>query len=510
MFWWTLLIIALLIVVGVVLHDVFQTQRAILRNFPLVGHARYFLEDLGPKLRQYIVAGNDEERPFTRDQRNWISRSATKSNNYFGFGTDNNFDGSGSYLIIKQAMFPIKDIQPDDPLYDSHYQIPAAKIIGEARDRQNAFRPASIINISAMSFGSLSGAAVEAMNRGARIAGCLHNTGEGGISHHHDHGGSLIWQLGTGYYGARRDDGRFDEKRFAETCQRFPVKAVEIKLSQGAKPGRGGVLPGKKVTAEIASIRGIPIGKSCLSPASHIEFSNADELLDFVERIADLAKLPVGIKSAVGELDFWDDLVQLMATGDRGVDFITIDGGEGGTGAAPLTFADHVALPFKVGMRRVHQKFVEAGLHQNVFFVGSGKLGFPEEAVLAMALGCDAINVAREAMLSVGCIQAQICHTGRCPTGVATQNKWLMRGLDPTEKSARLANYVTTLRKEILQLTHACGLVHPGLLTTDQFEILQDSFQSRPLADCFPEFGSIDKPTQPDAAKLTEIMDNLK
>jgi glutamate synthase domain-containing protein 2 len=201
-------------------------------------------------------------------------------------------------------------------------------------------------------------------------------------------------------------------------------------------------LPGNKVTAEIARIRGIEVGKSCLSPNSHYEFSNVDEMLDFVERLADISGLPIGIKSAIGEMDFWRDLVQLMQSGERGVDFIAVDGGEGGTGAAPLTFADHVSLPFKIGFSRVFREFAECGLHEKITFIGSGKLGFPQEALLAMAMGCDIINVGREAMMAVGCIQAQICHTGKCPTGVATQNKWLMRGLDPTDKAARLANYI--------------------------------------------------------------------
>jgi glutamate synthase domain-containing protein 2 len=338
----------------------------------------------------------------------------------------------------------------------------------------------------------------------------MHNTGEGGISpEHHNHGGDLIWQLGTGYFGARKQDGRFDEKRFAETCQEFPIKAVEVKLSQGAKPGRGGVLPKDKITAEISRIRAVPMGEDCISPAAHLEFSNADEMLDFVEHLAELTGgLPIGIKSAVGEMDFWRELVRLMEPGDRGVDYIAIDGGEGGTGAAPLTFSDHVSLPFKIGFSRVFREFAVSGLQERVVFIGSGKLGFPEEALLAAAMGCDLINIAREAMLAIGCIQAQICHTGRCPTGVATQNKWLMHGLDPTEKSARLANYITTLRKEILQLCHACGVLHPAMITTDSFEILQEGYQSRSVKACFKLEGINTKPSQADIEAIIELMKN--
>ena len=477
MFWLIGLGILAFIIIAVAIHDLLQTSDPIKRNYPVVGHGRHVLQELGPKLRQYIVANNNEERPFNRDQRDWIYRSADKSNNYFGFGTDNDLENANGYLIIKQATFPILDPQPDDACYDPNYSIPVAKVLGQHRDRKKAFRPNSIINISAMSYGSLSAAAVEAINRGCKISDCLHNTGEGGVSQYHDHGAGLIWQLGTGYYGARLDNGRFNEKLFAETCEKFDVRAVEVKLSQGAKPGRGGVLPAKKITAEISKIRSVPMGKDCLSPAAHVEFSNADELLDFVERLADVSGgTPIGIKSAVGQMDFWTELAQLMESGQRGVDYIAVDGGEGGTGAAPLTFSDHVSLPFKLGFNRVYREFSEKGLHEKIVFMGSGKLGFPEESLLAMAMGVDMICIAREAMLAIGCIQAQICQTGKCPTGVATQNKWLMRGLDPTDKSARLANYILTLRKEILQLCRACGYRHPAMMTTDSLEMLQEGF----------------------------------
>jgi glutamate synthase domain-containing protein 2 len=507
-FWTIGWLIPLLAVIGLAIHDLFQKKYPVLRNFPVIGHARHGLEDLGPKLRQYIVAGNDEERPFTRDQRHWVYRSADKGNNYFGFGTDNDLENTTGYLIIKQSTFPISDPGLTDSGCDPGYRLPCAKVLGSARDRKHAFRPASLVNLSAMSFGSLSAAAVEAMNRGALIAGCLQNTGEGGVSPYHDHGGDLVWQLGTAYFGARTAEGRFDEQRFVEAVQRFNIKAIEVKLSQGAKPGHGGLLPGAKVTPEIARIRGIPVGKDCLSPAAHQEFGNADQLLDFIEKLADLTGLPIGIKSAVGEMEFWRELVKLMERGDRGVDFVTIDGGEGGTGAAPLTFADHVSLPFKLGMSRVFREFAETGLSEKIVFIGSGRLGFPAEALLAMGMGCDMINVGREAMLAVGCIQAQICHTGKCPTGVATQNRWLMRGLDPTDKSVRLANYITTLRKEILELCHACGVEHPAMITADQFEILSETYQSKSFKECFRLQGISTRPSAKDIADVIEIMRN--
>jgi glutamate synthase domain-containing protein 2 len=481
---WLWILIAV-VVVAVVIHDLTQRHHAILRNFPIIGHFRYLFESVGPELRQYIVTGNNEERPFSRDQRSWIYASSKRQNNYFGFGSDNEYELSPNYLIIKHSAFPLNSPHAGEPGYDEHHRIPAAKILGGPRKRKKAFRPASVVNASGMSFGSLSPPAVEAINRGCQLAGCLQNTGEGGLSPYHRKGGEIIWQLGTGYFGCRDKSGAFSMEHFKETLASAPVRAIEIKLSQGAKPGLGGVLPAAKVTREISEIRGIPIGKDCISPSCHAAFTDVDSMLDFVERLADESGLPVGIKSAVGEQAFWKELVKQMSTRKRGIDFVTIDGGEGGTGAAPLVFADHVALPFKQAINKVYREFAEAELQHDVVFIGSGKLGFPEAALFAFSLGCDMINVAREAMMSIGCIQAQRCHTGHCPTGVATQNAWLMRGLDPTLKSARFANYVTTLRKEILQLSRACGVCHPALVGGDHIDILDGQFGSHSVYDLF-------------------------
>ncbi len=477
MLWFLLLLVLLLIVVA--FKDLSQNKHAILKNFPIIGHFRYWLEEIGPELRQYIVTDNDEERPFSRDQRRWVYSTAKQQNSYFGFGTDNDLEESPNYLIIKHSAFPLADI------HDAGYNIPVAKIIGGYRKRKKAFRPNSIINVSAMSFGSLSAPAIEALNKGCNIAGALHNTGEGGISKHHKNGGDLIWQIGTGYFGCRNKDGSFNMDMFLENVAAAPVKAIEIKLSQGAKPGLGGVLPAEKVTEEIAEARGIEVGEGCISPSSHSVFSDIDGMLDFVEEIAEKTGLPVGIKSAVGEIDFWRELAQKMKDGDRGVDFITIDGGEGGTGAAPLAFSDHVSLPFKLGFSRVYKEFAKLGMQNNVVFIASGRLGFPQEALFAFALGADMINVAREAMLAIGCIQAQRCHNNHCPTGVATQNKWLIRGLDPTDKSARLANYFIMFRKEVLRLTHACGLEHPALITNKHLEVINDDYSSKSIYEIF-------------------------
>jgi len=501
--WWVLIGIGIFLGI-VVIYDVFQRKRAIVRNFPVIGHFRYMFEAIGPELRQYIVTNNNEERPFSRDQRRWIYSSAKKQNNYFGFGTDNDLESSPNYLIIKHAAFPLP--QPGPAQRDAGYRVPCAKVLGAHRGRAKAFRPSSVVNISGMSYGSLSARAIEALNLGSAEADCLHNTGEGGVSPYHQLGGELIWQIGTGYFGCRDADGKFSMDRLIDMCGSNKVRAIEVKLSQGAKPGMGGLLPGAKVTKEIAAIRGIPLGEDCASPSSHAEFNDVDSMLDFIERIADATGLPVGIKSAVGETQFWTDLAKQMSTTERGVDFIAIDGGEGGTGAGPLAFTDHVALPFKVAMARVYREFAAHDMHEKVVFVGAGRLGFPDTALLAFALGCDMIAVGREAMLAIGCIQAQKCETGHCPTGVATQSRWLMRGLDPTSKGARLANYVVQMRKELLQLSHACGLPHPSLISMQHLELLDDRFGATTAADAFKYEQTWGLPSQEDRAEIQTIM----
>ena len=376
------------VLLAVVVYDMLQRKHAILRNFPIIGHLRYLLESLGPELRQYVVADNDEERPFSRDERRWVYASSKRDNTYFGFGSDNDMELTPNYLIIKQQTFPLESPRPGDPGYDPEHMIACTKVLGGKSGRVKAFRPSSVVNISGMSFGSLSGPAVAALNQGAVIAGCLHNTGEGGVSPHHLQGGHLVWQIGTGYFGCRELDGSFSMTRLKETVDQHPqIRAIELKLSQGAKPGVGGILPQRKITQEIAVIRGIPMDRDCASPSAHTEFHDADSLLDFAESIAGETGLPVGIKSAVGESAFWKELAKLIATSGRAVDFVTIDGGEGGTGAGPLVFTDHVALPFKVGFSRVRNIFADAGAADHVVFIGSGKLGLPEPALLAFPSG---------------------------------------------------------------------------------------------------------------------------
>lgn len=461
--------IALYVIVGlvaaIVVYDVVQRRHSILRNFPLIGHLRYIIEWFGPELRQYIVTSNEDERPFNRNERRWIYATSERANNYFGFGTDMNFDTVRSHVIVKPNAFPLDartlSLEP-----------PVAKVLGGPRKRRLAVRPPSIVNISGMSYGALSGPAVKALNEGAKLARCWQNTGEGGLAMEHRSGGDLIFQVGTGYFSCRNADGRFDLSRLVDLCASNPVRAIEVKLSQGAKPGHGGILPAAKVTPAIAAIRGVPVGVDCVSPGVHTAFSTTRGMVDFVETIAEATGLPVGIKCAVGDTTMLDELASSMAAHAAGVDFITIDGGEGGTGAAPLAFADHVALPFRAAFANAYGAFARAGIADDVVFIASGKVGLPANALLAFAMGADIINVGREALLSIGCVQAQRCHTGYCPSGVATQSKWLSRGLDPTLKSVRCANFIRGLRKELVELSAVCRKPHPALVTLDAIDIL--------------------------------------
>ena len=469
-------LIAVLVVVGllilVALHDMFQTKKHILRNFPILGHLRYFLIEVGPELRQYVVAHNREEAPFNRLEREWIYHSADRKNNYFGFGTDDQIYGIGYPIIKHQALgHPATATEGNKP-EKKKTTIPCAKVIGEKHNRPLKWRPNSIINISAMSFGALGRNAISALNMGAKLAGCFHNTGEGGCSAYHRLGADVCWQIGTGYFGCRNPDGTFSLEQFKKTCQEVPqIRLIEVKLSQGAKPGKGGVLPAAKVTAEIAAARGVPPGTDCISPSTHSAFHDADSLIEFVEKLAEASGRPVGIKAAIGTLDFYVELADKMKKTGRGPDFITIDGGEGGTGAAPLTFADHVALPFKLGFMRVYKIFQDRGIADDIVWIGSAKLGFPDRAIVAIAQGADMINVAREAMLSIGCIQAQKCHTDFCPSGVATHNWWLQRGIVPEDNARRFAAYVEAFNGEVMAVTHAAGYEHPGEFTPHDIEI---------------------------------------
>lgn len=469
--WWLWIIIFLVIIA---IRDIFfQKGHTISHNFPIVGHLRYWLESIGPEMRQYFVANNREELPFNRIERGWIYASAKKENNYEGFGTDRDIYAH-QHIFINNAMMPYK-VEDNHPNALDKSFVPCAKVMGAYNNRKRPYRPASIINVSAMSFGSLSAKAIESLNKGVKLAGAYHNTGEGGLSPYHSNGGDVVFHFGTGYFGVRADDGGFSMEKMVKLVNDNPfVRAIEVKLSQGAKPGKGGVLPGAKITEEIAKIRGVEVGKTVLSPPNHKAFSNVPELVDFIESIAEATGLPVGIKAAIGKLEQWEELADIMKNENRGPDFIAVDGGEGGTGAAPPSFADHVSLPWIYGFSDIYKLFQKRGLTERIVFVGSGKLGFPAKAAMAFAMGVDCINVAREAMMSIGCIQAQICHTNRCPAGIATQSKWLQNGINIPLKSERLAQYFKTFRKELIEITHAAGYEHPCQFNMNDVEMNVD------------------------------------
>jgi glutamate synthase domain-containing protein 2 len=463
----------ILILVVLALRDVLQKKHTIQHNFPLVGHFRYLIEKIGPEIRQYIVANNREELPFNRRQRSWIYASSKRENNYQGFGTDQNMQEPG-YVLIKPAMLPYQlpsshphhVSQSKDP---NHYAIPSAKVIGEYHNRKRPYRPHSVFNVSAMSYGSLSANAIESLNKGSFQFGNYHNTGEGGLSPYHQFGADIVFNMGTSYFGVRDDDGNFMMEKLVKMTESKPyVRLIELKLSQGAKPGKGGVLPASKI----------------VSPPYHSAFSGIRGMVDFIEQMAEQTGIPVGIKSAVGKTDMWEELADIMVKTGKGPDFITIDGGEGGTGAAPPSFADHVSLPLVFAFSTVYKIFQKRNLTDKITFIASGKLGLPAQAVMAFSMGADIINVAREAMLSIGCIQAQSCHTNRCPTGIATNNKWLEAGIDPTLKSERFKNYMQTLSKEIIEITHAAGYEHPCQFGMDDVDIsMGDNNRTVPLSD---------------------------
>ncbi|GAA4301917.1 FMN-binding glutamate synthase family protein [Aestuariibaculum suncheonense] len=469
--WWGWILIILFLVA---IRDIFlQKAHTISHNYPIVGHFRYILEKIGPELRQYLVANNREELPFNRIERGWIYASAKKENNYEGFGTDRDIYAH-QHIFINNAMMPFKPSENHPNEIDKTF-LPCAKVMGLHNKRKKPFRPASVINVSAMSFGSLSAKAVESLNKGVKMADAYHNAGEGGLSPYHSYGGDVVFHFGTGYFGVRNEDGTFSLDKLVKLVEENPfIRAIEVKLSQGAKPGKGGVLPASKITKEIAEIRHVELGKDVISPPNHSAFSNVPEMVDFIEKIAEATGLPVGIKAAIGKLEQWEELANIMQKTGKGPDFITVDGGEGGTGAAPPSFADHVSLPWVYGFSDLYKLFQRKGLTERIVFIGSGKLGFPAKAAMAFSMGADCINVAREAMMSIGCIQAQVCHTNRCPSGVATQSKWLQGGIDPTLKSARLAQYFKTFRKEFIEITHAAGYEHPCQFKMSDIEINVD------------------------------------
>ena len=473
----TLLGFALLVALAFVfISDITQKKHGVLRNYPVVGHLRYFFEQLGEYFRQYFFSGDRDEMPFNRATRGWVYRLAKNEGGVIGFGSTYDLHQPGAVVFVNHP-FPVLEEE----------RLPTPSLLLGEGYAKTPFEARSIVNISGMSFGAISAPAVRSLSRGAAVAGCWMDTGEGGLSPYHLEGGcDVIMQIGTAKYGVRDAQGGLNPDRLLELAK--VVKAFEIKLSQGAKPGKGGVLPAKKVTAEIARIRGIPEGRDSISPNRHRDISTMNELLDKIAYIRDLTGRPVGVKTAVGGWRFMNELAD--AAHRRGLefapDFLVIDGGEGGSGAAPLALADHMALSIDEALPRVVDALIESGLRQRIRVVASGKLVTSARAAWALATGADFINTARGFMFSLGCIQALRCHTNTCPTGVTTHNKRLQRALVVEEKYLRVANYAMNMNREIDMIAHSCGVRHARELRRDHVRIVQANQQSVALNMMYP------------------------
>jgi glutamate synthase domain-containing protein 2 len=464
-------LVAFVIVAGLVflfISDITQKKHGVLRNYPVVGHLRYFFEELGEYFRQYFFSGDRDEMPFNRATRGWIYRLAKNEGGNIGFGSTYDLHAPGALIFVNHP-FPVLEEErlptPSLALGDGYCEHP--------------FHAKSIVNVSGMSFGAISEPAVRALSRGAAVAGCWMDTGEGGLSPHHTEGGcDLIMQIGTAKYGVRDAQGNLSAERLKELAPL--VRAFEIKLSQGAKPGKGGVLPGKKVTAEIAKIRGIPEGRDSISPNRHRDIANINDLLDKIAWVRDLTGRPVGVKTAIGGWALMNQAAEAIHR--RGLefapDFLVIDGGEGGSGATPQALADHMSLSIEEALPRVVDSLLESGLKNRIRVVASGKIVTSARAAWALCVGADFVNTARGFMFSLGCIQALRCHQNTCPTGVTTHNKRLQRALVVEEKYLRVANYANNMNREIDMIAHSCGVRHARELKREHVRIVQASGQS--------------------------------
>lgn len=452
-----LLTVAMLGLVALGIYDLRQTRHAILRNYPIVAHMRFILEDIRPELRQYFFEGDKDGSPFPRDKRAIVYQRAKKELDKRPFGT--------MYDVYQEQY---------EWLHHSIAPKPAAAL--DAMRVEIGLGPraysASLLNISAMSYGALSANAIRSLNRGAHSGGFFHDTGEGGVSpYHREFAGDLVWEIGSGYFGARNLAGGFDATLFAEASSDPQIKMVELKLSQGAKPGHGGVLPAAKVSAEISQIRGVPMGQDCVSPASHSEFSTPAGLLEFVARMRELSGgKPAGFKLCIGHP--WEFMAICKAMLETGIapDFIVIDGKEGGTGAAPLEFMDHVGMPLRDGLSFAHNALIGVGLRDKIKIGASGKITSAFDMAKVMALGADWCNAARGFMFAVGCIQAQSCHTGLCPTGVTSQDPARQRAIVVPDKAERVANFHHNTLHALAELVAAAGLAHPQELRPHHFQ----------------------------------------
>lgn len=442
---------AALALIGV--SDLMQPLHSVRRNYPIIGRLRWFFEEIRPEIRQYLIEGDNDKTPFSRAQRSLVYARAKNESSDRAFGTLVDVYQNG-YEFIAHSTRPAAVADP------ATFRIPIGGHDGAAP------YSASIFNISAMSFGSLSANAIRALNQGALLGGFAHDTGEGGISRYHrEHGGDLIWEIGSGYFGCRTADGRFDAGRFAEQAANPQIKMIELKLSQGAKPGHGGILPGEKVTAEIAETRGVPVGEDCISPACHREFSTPIELMLFLAELRRLSKgKPVGMKLCVGQP--WEFMGMVKAMRETGIvpDFIVVDGAEGGTGAAPVEFVDNLGMPMRESLLFAHNTLVGAGLRHRVKIGAAGKIVSAFDIAAVLALGADWTNAGRGFMFALGCIQSLTCHTNRCPVGVATQDPIRQRALVVPNKAERVHQFHRNTMKALAEMTAAAGLAHPSHL----------------------------------------------
>lgn len=476
--WWAYLLLVPIVLIG--LYDLYFSTNTILRNFPFLGHFRYLSLRISPEINQYFVENNTEGRPFSKLQRNMVNRRADRRHQTHPFGTEEDVY-RGDYEWVPHSIYPReKKTTP-----------PRVRVGGPACRHPY---DAALLNISAMSFGSLSASAVRALNFGAKAGDFFHNTGEGGLSPYHEAAGAdLVWEIGSGYFGCRDDDGNFDAEKFRETAARAAVKMIEIKLSQGAKPGHGGVLPGPKVTPEIARIRNVKPYTKVVSPAYHKTFSDAPGLLRFVQQLRELScGKPVGFKLCIGDTGEFEEICRAMlATGIR-PDFITVDGGEGGTGAAPPEFSDSVGMPLVEALVFVTDTLTGFGLKEEIRVIASGKIVSAFDMIRAFALGADLCNSARGMMLALGCIQALKCDTDECPTGITTHNPHLTRGLVVPEKARRVTNFQQETVEAALELLASMGL--------DEFHQLQRHHVHKRIDfETMKSFAEIYPPVEPGA-----------
>jgi len=472
--WWLFFIFVPIIIIG--FYDMFQTKHAIRRNFPVIGNFRYMLEGIRPEIMQYFVEKDTEGRPFDRIDRSLVYRRAKNITDTTPFGTQEDTYKAG-YEWINHSLYA-----------KSHHDFDVnTRVIVGGEDCKQPYS-ASILNISAMSFGSLSNRAVESLNGGAKLQNFAHNTGEGGVSPYHlKNGGDLIWQVGTGYFGCRADDGTFSTEKFKVTANAESVKMIEIKLSQGAKPGHGGILPAKKNTQEIADIRGVEAGKDVLSPPAHSAFINPLEFMSFIKEVRDLSDgKPVGFKFCVGVKREFEELCEAMITKGITPDFIAVDGGEGGTGAAPVEFSDSVGTPFLDGLAFVQDTLVKYGLRDKLKVSASGKVLTGFHIVRALAMGADFCQSARAMMMSLGCIQALLCNTNTCPVGIATQDQKLIKGLDVEDKTVRVASYHKKTVDSFKEILLAAGLTDKDNLTRSHINHRIESNIIKTYEDMYP------------------------